>query len=208
MYVLVCYSIWSLQLLNFVHHRYDLSVLARIEVWVLLCVVHSAVVNLAHYVSVEAVFLLWKFTNASRWRSLTATCTRSMMRTHLWVTKASHHHNVVVSELAWRIHSLLDIDVLALELLNLPFDRVLHEVLLLSLVQLSWIHLSWLLRWVEAIASGRLFLAILVLSELAVVAQWWRRWDTDACWIAVVAKGTELDCFVIVLGLRRIWMVL
>ena len=131
-----------------------------------------------------------------------------MMRTHLWVTKASHHHNVVVSKLAWRIHSLLDIDVLALELLNLPFDRVLHEVLLLSLVQLSWIHLSWLLRWVEAIASGRLFLAILVLSELAVVAQWWRRWDTDACWIAVVAKGTELDCFVIVLGLRRIWMVL
>lgn len=77
----------------------------------------------------QTVLLLGDGAEATRGDAIPSTRARAMLRAHLRLIEAAQHHVGVVPELRRRVHSLLNIRILAAELLDLFLDSILHKML-------------------------------------------------------------------------------
>jgi len=82
--------------------------------------------------TVQAILLFGESTQACGRGGLATTGTWAMLSTNLGIIETSHHHVIIVSEFAWSVDPLLNVDILTGEFLDLAFDSILHEMLWLS----------------------------------------------------------------------------
>jgi hypothetical protein len=57
-----------------------------------------------------------------------------MIGTHLGASKWAHNHVIIVPKLTWGINAFLNVHILTWEFFNFPFDCILHEMFLLTLI--------------------------------------------------------------------------
>lgn len=155
-------------------------------------------------VRIQIVFLLRYTSHSFGRRPLATTCTWPMLCAYLRVSK-SHYHGItcIISKLTGCIHPLLNICILAWELLDLSFYNILHEMLWLSRTLI----LHTLIHFILTRLKVELVLLITMGSNHSCVWQLWWRLESDTRLLSTVIKRSRIH-FIVILSLWRRWVVL
>ena len=181
--------------------RCHLTMLWKVRIVLLVPLI---IMHFVQGVLVQSILLLLNAVHSSG--TLAATCSRSMISTHLVVgSKWAHNVVLIVSKLAGSVNSFLNVCVLTLKFFNFSFDNVLHKVFLLTHIlsfdylisgfvisRLKVERILWIA--VESVVSNNLVTSIRKL-------RWWLQTDTtrlaaivEWSWVHFIIKLRRLVC--------------